>query len=104
MANSIRLPRAAVDSLSEAEVYEILKDLQTPHIPKTLRSGDVCTKDGSVHCTQTDAFASLATARIRRQILHRVVQDLALPLYTVESSLELVKAIRNVLVGGYICR
>ena len=93
--------------LSEAEVYDILTELNAPHLPVTQKSGDVKDSNGEVQSTLTDEWAtrktpwSRRTVWIRRHLHHRLVQELALPLHMVETSLQLAKAILNVLIGQY---
>lgn len=89
--------------LSESDVYKLLEDLEVDmqYLPTVCKSGDVKDANGKTQCTLTneDAIAHSSGIFFRRHIHHRVVQELALPLYMVQSSLQLVKASRNVLIG-----
>ncbi len=90
-------------SLSEREAYEQLKGHGVPHLPTVIAAADVMDLTGNYQRTLTQDFAGHSWCRphdsLRLLVHHRVVQELALPLSMVRNSKQLVKAIRNALVG-----
>ncbi len=93
-------------SLSESEAYERLEGHGVPHLPTVIAAADVMDPTGIYQRTLTQDFAAHAWCRphdsLRLLVHHRVIQELALPLSMVRNSKQLVKAIRDALVGESI--
>lgn len=92
---------------SETDIYNTLKEKEVPHLPTVIASGDVVDSDGSVQRTVTHQYAGdmhdwyHPTAWICEHFHHRVVQEIALPLAMVQESKQLIRAIRNTLIGMF---
>ncbi|CAL1708927.1 unnamed protein product [Somion occarium] len=94
------------DILSEAEIYETLKQSNVPFLPEIIAAGDVymkakekvhqktLTQRWSVNNGKTPIW-QLPCAELRTLVHCRVVQELAYPLMSALSSKEVVQAIRD---------
>lgn len=94
------------DSISEAEIYEHLAQHAElrKYLPIIISCGDVAGTDGTLQTKTQDIKDCPWVPRpewLRRHVLHRIVQELAIPLNMVRSSKELLIAIRNVLIGVF---
>lgn len=100
----------AKNVLPEPEAYKILKKLGVPHLPVVYKAEDVTYKKGGLQMTRQDEFLMFGYERNRipsvQRLSHfvhfRIVQKLAMPLHLVRSSRQLVQAVRNVLVDGFV--
>ncbi|KAH8099758.1 hypothetical protein BXZ70DRAFT_990020 [Cristinia sonorae] len=84
----------------EAEIYTALDEARIPHLPHVRFGGDVSRDDDpDSTATQTwlDVQGLCAHGTVKEYLHHRIVQDLAYPLTTVDDSRELVVAARDVL-------
>lgn len=88
---------------SEAEIYSALNDASVPHLPHVRMAGDVPDDAACIQSTTTEHWKQLEgvlrfdVRAMRGYRHHRVVQDVAYPLSSVQDSKELASAVRNVI-------
>ena len=97
---------AVMDLSDEDSIYFKLIEENVPHIPRVLCAGDVVV-DGVVQETQTQALAQKSAAEwwvpcssSRRHQHHRILQDLAYPLWTAANSQEYTEAFRDAFISA----
>ena len=91
------------ERMSEPEVYNFLESKVVPNIPEVLYAADIRLPDGSQQRTVLNRFTTSSEIRrygpLRGHTHCRIVQRLAFPLESFRDSKELVRILRDALLG-----
>ena len=91
---------------NEDAMYARLRDADVPFIPSVLCAGDVFV-NGVVQTTRVHEVAQgsldwkIQCSASRKHYHHRVIQELAYPLFTAKNTQEYTRAFRDVLTGAF---
>jgi hypothetical protein len=95
-------------SISEYEVYELMREYNVPHVPRMLYGGDVLGSDGTVQSIMTQLPTDEESEHqwfppgapwISKLVQHCIVEEIAYPLKMAANEKELICAIYHALLG-----